>query len=198
MIEEQNRKPYFKRWWFWGLVVLVLIVIGSITGGEENIEVQEAAQNQEEQPRVDILQYSVLDKIEDISTQMSDSQESYVGDILIEEDVSEVSPEDFIKIASVIAEKEGLNHSAAFYSSEEAYRANVGIYVPAENQELLEETGGGIQSNQEYVQQAEIDRLLSEGYIGNLEDGQFRMSLSSSYYKQHRGDGNKENDWIVR
>lgn len=197
MNEEQNTKPYYKKWWFWGIIVLVLIVIGSIGSDEENNEVQETTQNQEEQSSVEIPQYSVLDKTEHISTRMSDNQASYFGDILIEEDVTEVPPEEFIEIARVIIEREGLDYSASFYSTEEAFRANTSVYVPEENRDLIEQAGG-IESNQEFMPQAEIDRLLSEGYIGSFEDGEFTMSPSSSYYEQHRGDSNEENDWIVR
>lgn len=182
-----------------GLAFVVFSILFGITAepsGTANNS-NDIAQTQQEQFGIEIPQYSVLDKTEHISTRMSDDQASYFGDVLIEEDVMDVPPEEFIEIARVIADREGLDYSASFYSTEEAFRANTSVYVPEENRSQIKQAGG-IEPNQEYKPQAEIDRLLNEGYIGNLEDGEFRMSPSSSYYQQHRGDSDEENDWIVR
>ncbi|MEX2437689.1 MAG: hypothetical protein WD449_00360, partial [Candidatus Babeliales bacterium] len=99
MNEKQNTKPYYKKWWFWGIVVIVLILIGSFIADEGNNEIQEPAQNQEEQSNIDIPQYSVLRKIEHISTRMSDDQASYFGGVLIEGNAMDISPEEFTEIA---------------------------------------------------------------------------------------------------
>jgi hypothetical protein len=198
MNEEQSKKSIYKKWWFWvGGIVVLFILIGALGGGDENNVQQSNEIQQQNGPVVEVPQYRVLDKTEHISTRTSDTQASYFGDVLMEEDVRDIPPEEFIEIARQIAVDEGLDYSAAFYSTEEAFRANTSVYVPEENRDLIEQAGG-IESNQEYIPQEEIDRLLAEGYIGNLEDDKFTMSLSSAYYDLHRGDSNRENDWIVQ
>lgn len=174
-------------------VITTLLIIGSIGDNEKKDETQKTVKNEEEQLNIEIPQYSVLDKTEHISTRMSDDQTSYIGDVLLGEDATEMPPEEFTKIARVIAEREGLDYSASFYSTEEAFLANTSVYVPEENRDLIEQAGG-IESNQEYMPQAEIDRLLDEGYIGSFEDGEFTMSPSSAYYEQHHGGNDAENE----
>lgn len=180
------------------IVTGVLLIFVFIVGISDDVEQpavdnsNDSTQTQEEQSDIEIPQYSVLDKTEHLSTRMSDDQAIYFGGVLIEEDVTEISPEEFTEIARVIAEREGLDYSASFYSTEEAFRSNTSVYVPEENRDLIEQAGG-IESNQEYMPQAEIDRLLDEGYIGSFEDGEFTMSPSSVYYEQHHDGNDAEN-----
>lgn len=178
-----------------GVAFVVSFILFGITAepSETVNNSNDSTQTQEEQSDIEIPQYSVLDKTEHISTRMSDDQASYFGDVLVEEDMMGIPPEEFTEIARVIAEREGLDYSASFYSTEEAFRANTSVYVPEENRALIEQAGG-IESNQEYMPQAEIDRLLSEGYIGSFEDGEFTMSPSSAYYEQHHGGSSTENE----
>ncbi len=151
------------------------------------------AQTQQKESDIEIPQYKVLRKTEHISTRMSDDQADYFGAVLIEADVTEIPPQEFTEIARVIAEKEHLDNSASFYSTEEAYRADYSVYVPEENKDQIEQAGG-IESNQEYLPQAEIDRLLDEGYIGSFEDGEFIMSPSSAYYMLNQNTTASKNE----
>lgn len=140
-----------------------------------------------EEPIIETPSYEVLDKTE------------HTGDILIKEDVMSIPPEDFIEIARAIVREEGLSQGASFYNTKEAYRANTGLILPEENKELIEQTEQvEAESDQEFKPQTEVDALLNEGYIGSFEKDEFRMSPSSDYYKQHMGDSNKEDDWIIQ
>lgn len=182
------------KWVVTGILLVFVFIIGVNDDASEAVNNSNgSAQTQEEQSNIEIPQYSVLDKTEHISTRMSDDQASYFGGVLIEENVMDISPEEFTEIARKIAEKEDLDNSASFYSTKEAFRADYSVYVPEENKSQLEQLGG-LESNQEYMPQAEIDRLLDEGYIGSFEDGEFTMSPSSDYYEQHRGGSNTENE----
>ena len=198
--QTTSSRPWYKKWWaitlfiFFGLIIISSLVDNDNSTNQTNTP---APQKQEEQSNIESPQYSVLDKTEHISTRMSDTEASYFGGVLIEEDVMGVSPEEFIEIARQIVANEGLDYSASFYSTEEAFRANTNVYVPKENKESLEQLGG-LESNKEYMPQSEIDRLLDEGYIGKLEDDEFTMSPSSAYYQLYREDSNKENDLIVK
>lgn len=178
-----------------GLAFVAFFILFGITAEPSDTanDSNDSAQTQQDQSDIEIPQYSVLDKIEHISTRMSNDQASYFGAVLIEEDVTEIPPEEFTEIARVIAERENLDNSASFYSTEEAYRADYSVYVPEKNRAQIEQAGG-IESNQEYLPQAEIDRLLDEGYIGSFEDGEFTTSQSSAYYKLHHGDSDTENE----
>jgi len=33
---ENNRKPIYKRWWFWAIIIVLIIAIGSCSGGVDN------------------------------------------------------------------------------------------------------------------------------------------------------------------
>lgn len=172
------------KWIITGVIVVFIFIITIADETEQPAVDNSNYFNQNQERQAEIPPYSVLDKTEHISTRMSENQASYFGGVLIEANVMEIPPTEFIEIASVIAEREGLSYSASFYSTEEAFRANTSVYVPEENRDMLEQAGG-LESNQEYVPQAEIDRLLREGYIGKFEDGEFTLSPSSVYYDQH-------------
>lgn len=178
-----------------GVVSIILFILMPVSEETSDTEVANDTQKSDNQLKVEIPEYSVLYKSEHISTRMSDDEASYFGDVLIEEDVMDIPPEEFIEIARVIAEREALNYSTSFYSTKEAFEVNMGRIISKENRELF-----GVETydaNTTFMNQDEMDKLFSQGYIGNLEDNEFRMSFSSAYYELHRGDNNGENDLIV-
>jgi hypothetical protein len=183
MGEAKIVKPYLQRWWVWVIVIAVIFfVIGAFGNNEESLSDRQTSA-EETSPRA-MPEYRVLDKIEHISTRMSDDDARYFGDILIQEDVMHIQPDEFAILAKIIAEQEGIEYSANFYQTVESYEANVGIIVPEENREMIERLGG-LEDGQRYLPESEKQRLLDEGFIGALEDGEFRMSPSSAYYQRH-------------
>ena len=176
-IKMLDKKPELQKFVPTTFVILIVFILGAIfiPAIQSDKKLNQTTQIQQQQKvGVEIPSYKILDKVEHISTRGLNDRASYFGDVLIEGDVINIPPKEFIEIARVIVKQEGLDYSASFYLTEEAYRAN------------YDSTWEG------------SDKALDEGYIGTLEKNEFRMSPSSSYYKQHRADNDEENNWIIR
>jgi len=170
--EVKPKKSIWKKWWLWVIVVIIIFFyfVSIVSRGTQDRVEQARMEMETLEQALEIPQYSLLDKTEHISTRALDDEASYFGDVLVEEDVMSIPPEAFIETARAIAKKEGLNYSARFYITEKAYRAN------------YDSTWEGSYE------------ALWEGYIGTLENDEFRMSPSSDYYERH-----KDNDeWIIK
>lgn len=183
MAEGKRKKAYYKKWWVWAVGGIVFFVLIGAFGGDDETS-SEATRIPSEEDSLAVPSYTLLDKVEDISTRSSDDDARYFGNILLEENVMHIPPDEFAVLAKIIAEHEGISHRAHFYQTMESYEANVGIIVPEENREAVEQLGG-LDDGQRYLSYAEHHRLLYEGFIGTLEDGEFRMSPSATYYQLH-------------
>ncbi|HEV7449189.1 MAG TPA: hypothetical protein VGP13_01490 [Candidatus Paceibacterota bacterium] len=67
-MEEQKKKPFYKRWWMWVLVVLVLLVIIGISGGstpetpQAALQAEQTSQPAPAQPEQKQISYQVVDR----------------------------------------------------------------------------------------------------------------------------------------
>lgn len=163
-------------------VIIALLVWGGIAlfGGSDKASQSPKDTEQE----VTLPEYKVLSSIEHISTRNDPDKESLSGDVLIT-DGQNVPPEQMLKYAKAISDKEGLDYSMALHSTTESYEANASIMVPRENKESLEALGG-IESNQKYVPEDEISDFIDDGYIGKFEDGKITYLETSNYYKNYQ------------
>jgi uncharacterized membrane protein YuzA (DUF378 family) len=176
-----------------GIAAFASLVLAGMTSEEQDVEQanqgnqnqQEQSQNKEEE--IKIPEYEVLEKIEHVSTRRLDDKADYFGDILFknEEEIMDISIKDMKKITERIVEKEDLDYSASFYITEEAYKVNRGIFVPEENKEAIESTGG-LEENQEYVSREKREEYMDKGYIGSFEDGELNIDKNSDYYKERK------------
>ena len=86
----KNRKPLYRRWWFWLLVVLVIGTVGSAMSGEENGEADAPPQTQQEatgtpegessepeEPAVTYTAYSVEQLMDDLRTNALKAESTY-------------------------------------------------------------------------------------------------------------------------
>ena len=140
----------------------------------------EAPEREEVVIDTELPDYEVLDKIRAAFG-------GYSGDVLIQgDDPLSIAPEDMFEIATNIAEKENFARSTSFYTTEDAYKTNVTIYLSEEDRELHQQVGTQIEDHQEYKTPAELETYMNEGYIGRLEDGVMTFSSDTEYYNRHQ------------
>lgn len=86
----KNRKPLYRRWWFWLLAVLVIGAVGSAMGGEDSGETNSPQQTQQEadgtpeggssepeEPAVTYTAYSVEQLMDDLRTNALKAESAY-------------------------------------------------------------------------------------------------------------------------
>ncbi|NBC24220.1 MAG: hypothetical protein GVX78_01220 [Bacteroidetes bacterium] len=140
----------------------------------------EAPEREEAVINIELPEYEVLDKIRG-------AVGGYSGDVLIQgDDPLSIAPEDMFEIATNIAEKENFARSTSFYTTEDAYKTNVTIYLSEEDRELHQQLGTEIEDNQEYKTPEQLEAYMNEGYIGRLEDGTMTFSSDTVYYNRHQ------------
>ena len=175
---------------FGGALILFFVLFGVVSEPAQEIEKKAKTDlsSEEKGEELNIPEYEVVSKIEHISTRRSEDKADYFGGILFtnKEKVIEIPIEDMEKIAERIVEKEDLYYSASFYITEEAYKVNEGIFVPKENKEAIESTGG-LEGNEKYVSREKREEYMDKGYIGSFEDGELNINESSDYYKGQEG-----------
>ena len=187
MIEKFNNLSGGKK----ALIIIFIFllffgVIGSIAESPEDRErTEEAEDSSEEVQEAELPEYEVLDTIEYIETRGNPDEEAIMGHVLLtSDDAIEIPPAEMLNIAIEISEREDINYILSLYLTREAYEANIGTIVPDTNREGLDAMGG-LDDNQRYASQEEIDRYLDEGFIGSFEDGEMSISSSRDYYGIH-------------
>ena len=85
----KNKKPIYRRWWFWVLVVLVIAAVGSAMGSEDNgteapQQIQqettgtpESGAGQAEEPAVTYTAYSVGQLMDDLDSNALKAESTY-------------------------------------------------------------------------------------------------------------------------
>lgn len=178
------------------IIILVLSALGWIILLSSNDQPVKTTETQEKEYNLEIPKYEVLDKIE---LSVNTEKGNYSGDILIQENVMNVPPKELKAIAEQITKKEGLDYSTSFYSTRNAYKSNVGLFIPEERKELIgEDIYNEYDENITFFPTKEINKMLSKGFLGTLKDEEFKLYPTSDYYKNHLGDSNKEEDRIIK
>lgn len=83
----KNKKPIYRRWWFWVLVVLVIAAVGSAMGSEDNggtdtpqqeiTGTPESGAGQAEEPAVTYTAYSVGQLMDDLDSNALKAESTY-------------------------------------------------------------------------------------------------------------------------
>lgn len=83
----KNKKPIYRRWWFWVLVVLVIAAVGSAMGSEDNggtdtpqqetTGTPESGADQAEEPPVTYTAYSVGQLMDDLDSNALKAESTY-------------------------------------------------------------------------------------------------------------------------
>ena len=83
----KNKKPIYRRWWFWVLVVLVIAAVGSAMGSEDNggtdtpqqetTGTPESGAGQAEEPAVTYTAYSVRQLMDDLDSNALKAESTY-------------------------------------------------------------------------------------------------------------------------
>ena len=83
----KNKKPIYRRWWFWVLVVLVIAAVGSAMGSEDNggtdtpqqetTGTPESGAGQAEEPAVTYTAYSVGQLMDDLDSSALKAESTY-------------------------------------------------------------------------------------------------------------------------
>lgn len=86
----KNKRPVYRRWWFWVLVVLVIAEVGSSMGGEgnggtdapqqaqqETTDTPESGTDQAEEPAVTYTAYSVGQLMDDLDSNALKAESTY-------------------------------------------------------------------------------------------------------------------------
>ena len=83
----KNKKPIYRRWWFWVLVVLVIAAVGSAMGSEDNggtdtpqqetTGTPESGTGQAEEPAVTYTAYSVGQLMDDLDSNALKAESTY-------------------------------------------------------------------------------------------------------------------------
>ena len=83
----KNKKPIYRRWWFWVLVVLVIAAVGSAMGSEDNggtdtpqqetTGTPENGAGQAEEPAVTYTAYSVGQLMDDLDSNALKAESTY-------------------------------------------------------------------------------------------------------------------------
>ena len=183
-----------------GIITSAFIIVIGTNSAEQRIASRTQNSNTDSQTNpqketIKLPEYKVLSKTEHISTRGSESRAEYFGDILIKyEGVMNTPPEELGKLAESIAEREGLDHGASFYSTENAYKVNVTKIQDEETRQQWKRLDRkGVQDFSEiskgvekFLPKEETQRLLNEGYLGRVEGGEFKTIPGTIYHQRHK------------